>query len=109
MPTYAVAIVYEDFPRYDHAKREGQSIHYYFKDAEVFCIDYGKPQEAQAQKEGIPSFLLQPGQILEFGKHLSLNFIKAETPEDAHKKVEESIPYHVLMVAVSECPRELDS
>jgi len=88
---FAVAYLYERFPRYDSVKPDRQVLKYYYKDVEVYSIDYSK---------------FPPDQFVQinFPKSLVIEFIEAQSPEEALKKVVEKFPFHILITAVSAVP-----
>ena len=86
---FAVAYLFEEFPRYDSAKSDGKVVRFYYKDVEVYSFDYS-----------------QCGQFVDikFAHILRVDFIETESAADALKKIIEKVPFHILMTAVLAVP-----
>jgi hypothetical protein len=88
---FAVAYVVEEFPRYDHVKTEGQTVHYYFEGKEVYTFDWS-------------AYDNKARWAVSFPKHLVIDYVDVGSPEEACKKVTDKCQFHILMIAVSAVP-----
>ena len=94
---WAVAFVWEDFPKYDEVKTETEDgvtfVRYYYKKKLVY--------------EYAPRFMhpIPPTDILFGEKHLALEIVEAENQKEAVEKATKTLPFNILQLVVRKIER----
>ncbi len=82
---YAVAILYEDFPRYDHVKADQDLMRYYDGDIEVAVV-------------ALSSTITMRPQLL------MIDFVDASNTDVAFDQIKERIRKHILLACTVQVP-----
>ena len=85
MLKFAVAFIYENFPKYDKVEQTASTLRHYKGDKMVAETELSHVVVVRQQM-------------------LGLEFVEAENVEDAFKKIRERFPLHILASAISAIP-----
>lgn len=86
MQQFAVAYIYEEFPKYDRVERSNDYLKYFFKGVEVYSE-------------------VAPHWAAPKNPRLDMTFIEAKDSTDAYHKLIDTFPKHILTTVIQAVPK----